>query len=134
MISGTYAGATLGELRAAGSGRRAVGLARQDVLFPHRGTAQLTAEALVLEGWRAIGAAQIAEARQEFLREYGHWQAGGARGGFPSFGLLGRVGAPVVLGLAGGETLVLLFDFQAVTGATKNARWLDEIRHLAHPS
>ncbi len=126
-----YAGSTRRELRGTALARRVAGLVDQRVVMAHRGEVRLSDDELSLEGWRTVHPAEVASVQQAYLPEYGRLQAGGSRGGFPSFGFFHRYGAPLVVELTDGDSLVLLIDFSFVSGTTDNAAWLSAVEKFA---
>lgn len=124
----TYAGATDGELAEAGVLSRLRALADQSSLFPHHGEIELTETTLTLSGWMDLHRGDVRAVRQEYTTEYSRFTAGGARGGFPSLGVVRRRGAPLVLDLRDGRTIVLLVGYSALSGTTQNAQWYEPLR------
>ena len=127
----TYHGSTVDELRQVRGGRRAKGLADQGSLFEHSGSIILTDDTLELGHWMTLQPVEIAAVQQEFIPEYNRLRAGGARGGFPSLGLLRRAGAPILITLASEVQLVLIIGFHLPLGTTHNSQWLPELRRFA---
>lgn len=120
----TYHAATVAELHRTPSLRRWVGAVDQRRLFPHRGRVELTSDVLSLGSWRRLTPDDVLAVAMEYLPEYSRAAAGGVRGGFPSFGLFSKVGAPLVLDLRTGERIVLLVGYTWWSGTTKDADWL----------
>lgn len=127
----TYHGATTGELESASALDRMAAVVNQGSLFPHKGRITLSDDALILDGWKTLRPQQIRAVSHEFTDAYGRFTAGGARGGFPSFGVLKDKGAPLVLSLDDGEDLLLLVGFAPVSGTNKNAEWLPQLQQFA---
>lgn len=123
----TYDGASSAELADAGMVSKVRALADQSSLFPHHGDIELTSSALELGGWMTLYPVDIRSVRHEFTDEYSRFTAGGARGGFPSFGVFAKKGAPLVLDLANGEQILLLVGFEALPGTTRNSQWYPEL-------
>lgn len=124
----TYHAATVDELRKNSSLRRLVAIVNQKKLFPHRGQIDLSDDLLRLGSWRSLTPNDIAQVSMSFLPEYTRVAAGGARGGFPSFGALKRLGAPLVLDLRTGERIALLIGYTWWSGTTKDANWFPALR------
>lgn len=127
----TYHAATVDELRKNSSHRRLFAIVNQQMLFPHSGRIDLSDDHLRLGSWRTLTPNEIAHVSMSFLPEYGRVAAGGARGGFPSFGALKRLGAPLVLDLRTGERIALLIGYTWWSGTTKDAHWLPALRAFA---
>ena len=123
----TYHGATTTELRGNSRRRRLVGLVNQKLLFPHRGVVTLAGDRFDLGGWRTVHRDEVAAVDRGFIPEYGRIAAGGLRGGFPSFGFIESLGAPLVIRLRGGTNIVLLVGYTWWSGATGNRAWEREI-------
>lgn len=123
----TFNAATVGEMRKHSAGRRIAALVDQRLLFPHSGALTLTREALQLGDWRTIRPGDVIDVTKDYIPEYGRFAAGGARGGFPSFGGIKRFGAPFVLDLTSGERIVLLIGFTWWSGSSNDARWQDAL-------
>lgn len=126
-----YCAATVDELRKNSPARRVAAIVNQRLLFPHRGTLELTSSRLAFGSWRSLTPGEITQVSMGFLPEYGRIAAGGARGGFPSFGAFKRLGAPLVLDLRTGERVVLLIGYTWWSGATENANWLPALESFA---
>jgi hypothetical protein len=133
VLRDSFVAATPAELRAASIVRRVTAIVDQRRLFPHHGVIELRPDQLVLGSWRAIQPAEIVSVTNDFAPGYGRFAAGGARGGFPSFGVFKRTGAPLLLDLQSGDTIVLLVGFAPLSGVTKNPRWLTALQEFADP-
>lgn len=132
-LSGEFNAATLNELRSAPVARRGLALINQKILFPHRGRIELTQTHLALGSWKRLSADEIVQVTVDYVAEYTRFAAGGTRGGFPSFGNVKRLGAPLLLDLTSGERLVVLIDFTFWSGANKAADWEPALRQfIAH--
>ncbi len=129
-LSGTFNAATLNELRNASVARRGFALINQKVLFPHRGRIELTQDHLILGSWKRLSADEIVQVSVDYVAEYTRFAAGGTRGGFPSFGNVKRLGAPLLLDLTSGERLVVLIDFTLWSGVNKAADWEPALRQF----
>lgn len=127
----SYHGATVDGLREARISTRLLSLARQSSLFPHEGTIELRDTQLVLSNWLTLTPDDIVRVRHDFIPEYDRFAAGGARGGFPSLGFFKGSGAPLVLDLCSGQTIVLLVGFSTIPGTTKNAEWYAPLLEFA---
>jgi hypothetical protein len=130
----TFHAATAPELQAHGALRRASALVDQRRLFPHHGEIVLSGDRLRLGSWRTLAPSDVTDVSHRFPDGYGRFAAGGARGGFPSLGAIGRGGAPLVLDLATGERIVLLVGFRWLSGLTRDADWLPVLRDFASGS
>lgn len=126
-----YHAATVSELRATSFLRRLTAAADQRLLFPHSGQIELTKEAMDLGSWRSLTPEDLSSVSMDYIPEYSRFAAGGARGGFPSFGVHKRLGAPLVLDLRTGERIALLVGFKWWTGTTKDAGWFTALREFA---
>lgn len=133
LARGDYHAATVDELRKNSSLRRAIAIVDQRLLFPHRGRLELTPDRLTLDSWKSLTPDDVYNVSMGFLPEYGRIAAGGARGGFPSFGVLKRLGAPLVLDLKTGERVVLVIGYTWWSGSTKNTSWLPVLETFAKP-
>ncbi|UNX54232.1 hypothetical protein MF406_15065 [Georgenia sp. TF02-10] len=131
MMHDTFSATTVDELRRTTSLRRLAAIIDQRLLFPRSGDIELADGTLQLGTWRSFNPGDILSVSLEFLPEYGRVAAGGARGGFPSFGAFKRLGAPLVLDLRSGERILLLIGYIWLAGTTKNAAWLPELRAFA---
>lgn len=127
----TFHGSSLAELQALGSGQRVAALGSQAGFFAHRGDLLLTSTTLTLSDWMHLSPNDIDRVDQHFVPGYGRFQAAGTRGGFPSLGVLGKAGMPLVLTLTSGSPLVLLVGLSRVWGTTHNASWLGALRAFA---
>lgn len=131
MAQDTYFAATVDELRRYSSLRRTLAIVNQRLLFPHHGQIHLSDGLLQLTGWRTLKPSDITQVSMSFLPEYTRLAAGGARGGFPSFGILRRLGAPLAMDLRTGERIALLIGHTWLSGTTKNADWLPTLEDFA---
>lgn len=130
-----YQGATESELHDLSIGEKLIGLLDQRRLFPHHGTLTLETDRLILESWREIPRALIAGVDLEFTGAYTRFMAGGVRGQFPSAGVLGNAGKPVILRLQGERSpLYLLIEFHWVLGTTHDEEWWDRLNRWLTPS
>lgn len=116
--SGNYVAALRTELTDAGSGRRALALLNQRVLFPHRGTANLFQDELELDGWDERGSiavirGSVSRIARQFDDRYGAFIGGGSS----------RWGAPVIIELQDGTALYLLFNHRTFLEKTDNPEW-----------
>lgn len=127
-MSDSYLGATESELRDMPLSRRLSGYSNQRVLFPHAGQLRLEPRVLVLGGWRAIPRAAITDVQLTFTDAYRRGQAAGVRGNGASFGFLGNLGKPLVLGLRDDEPIYLLIGFRWFTGVNQARRWAPLLR------
>ncbi len=130
-----YEGATEGELHDLSWEEKLVGMVDQRRLFPHQGTLRLEPDRIVLDGWLDIPRATIDAVDLAFTDVYSRFMAGGARGKFPSLGMLGDAGKPVIVRRTdGGEpVLYLLIGFNWVTGVARDHEWHDRLtRWLTH--
>lgn len=128
VLHDTYHAATVDELRRNSSLRRLFAIVNQQMLFPHSGPIDLSDDCLRLGSWRTLAPNEIVHVSMSFLPEYGRVAAGGARGGFPSFGALKRLGAPLILDLRTGERIALLIGYTWWSGTTRDAHWLPALR------
>lgn len=126
----SFHAATVSELRSNSPARRLGGLINQRWLFPHHGSIDLAKDSLRLGSWRTLSPRDIAHVSMDFLAEYNRTAAGGARGGFPSFGTFKKLGAPLVLDLRTGERIALLIGYTWWSGATKNKDWLPVLQRF----
>lgn len=126
--SARYLGATESELRGASALRRFFGLGVQRLRFPHRGELRLERDRLVLGGWLELRRDQVERVSLEFTDAWTRFQAGGVRGGFPSLGLLGSLGKPLVLARRDAEPLYLLVDYGLISGISRNRQWFPRLR------
>lgn len=127
-LRGRFCAATVDELRNASAARRWTALVDQRRLFPHRGSIELTADHLDLGTWRRLYPADIRGVSVDYVPEFSRFAAGGTRGGFPSFGNIRKLGAPLILDLASAERLVILIDYTLWSGTNKAASWEPAIR------
>lgn len=125
-----FRAATTDELAAAGPIRRVTGLVDQRLRFPHRGQLRLSAGALELGDWRRFAPAEITRVERRYVPSYGRFAAGGVRGGFPSLAAARADGAPLVLDLRTGESIVLLVGFRPVSGLDHNRAALNALRRF----
>ncbi|WP_420364266.1 hypothetical protein AAEP80_09815 [Curtobacterium sp. L3-7] len=125
-----FSAATTDELAAAGPIRRVTGLVDQRLRFPHRGQLRLSARALELGDWRRLVPAEIERVERRYVPSYGRFAAGGVRGGFPSLAAARADGAPLVLDLRAGESIVLLVGFRSVSGLDHNRAALTALRRF----
>ncbi len=133
-LSDTYHAATVDELRKSTKPRRVAAVVDQRVLFPHRGRIELAGDVLTLGSWRTLSSADVLNVSMEFLPQYSRVTAAGARGGFPSFGAVKRLGAPLVLDLRSGERIAVLVGYTWWSGTTKDATWLPALQAYAAQS
>lgn len=131
LLCDRFHAATVHELRKTTSVRRKAAIADQRLLFPHRGQIELFDDCLKLGAWRTFAPGDVFNVSMDFLPEYSRVIAAGDRGGFPSFGVLKRLGAPLVLDLRTGERIALLIGYTWWSGTTKDARWLPELKAFA---
>jgi hypothetical protein len=131
VLRDSYHAATIDELRKNHAIRRTAAFVDQRVLFPHRGQIELSGESLTLVSWRTLAPGDVFNVSMDFLPEYSRVAAGGSRGGFPSFGVLKRLGAPLVLDLTTGERIALLIGYTWWSGTTKDTAWLPELEAFA---
>lgn len=127
-----YHGSTTAELRRVGGLQRLRSLANQATLFAHSGRIELRDGILELGDWMTLTPGDMASVTQEFVPEYGRFTAGGARGGFPSVGALGRIGMPIVIDLVSGERLVLIIGSRPLSGRTLSSEWYPALRDFAN--
>ena len=127
----TLHGSSLAELQGLGSGQRVAALGSQGGFFAHRGDILLTSTTLTLGDWMHLSPNDIDQVDQRFIPEYRRFRAAGTRGGFPSLGVLGKAGMPLVLTVRSGSQLVLLVGLSRVWGTTHNASWLGALRAFA---
>lgn len=127
-LRGRFCAATVEELRDTSAVRRWTALVDQRLLFPHRGSIELTADRLELGTWRCLYPADIRGVSVNYVAEFSRFAAGGTRGGFPSLGNIRNLGAPLILDLASGERLVVLIDYALWSGTNKAASWEPVIR------
>lgn len=125
-----FSAATTDELAAAGPIRRVTGLVDQRLRFPHRGQLRLSARTLELGDWRRLVPAEIEQVERRYMPSYGRFAAGGVRGGFPSLAAARADGAPLVLDLRAGESIVLLVGFRPVSGLDHNRAALTALRRF----
>lgn len=130
VLSDSFHAATVDELRRTSPLRRVAAVVDQRLLFPHRGRIEVSADALQLGSWRMLRPDDCLSLSMEFIPEYNRFAAGGARGGFPSFGAMRRLGAPLVLDLRTGERILLLIGFTWWSGSTKDADWLSALNEF----
>lgn len=123
VLRDSYLGATTAELQRNSVRRRLVGLVNQKLLFPHRGAVALADDRIELCGWRTVRRGDVVAVERGFIPEYGRVAAGGLRGGFPSFGFIESIGAPLVIRLRSGSSIVLLVGYTWWSGASKNRSW-----------
>jgi hypothetical protein len=123
-----YWGATEDELLRAPGGLRLLALSDQRRLFPHDGHVELLPDAIVLRGWRVIERPQVTGVALTFTSAYSRWMAGGVRAGnAASLGILGGLGKPLVISVAGRSPVYLLLDFNWFWGTNRNRRWYPTI-------
>lgn len=127
----TFHAATVDELRKSNSMRRLAAIVDQRLLFPHRGPIVLSDKTLQLGSWKSLAPNDVLNVSMDFLPAYGRLAAGGARGGFPSFGALKGLGAPLLLDLRTGERIALLIGYTWWSGTTKDAHWLPALKKFA---
>lgn len=123
----TYEGATESELHDLSMGKKLIGLVDQRRLFPHHGTLHLERDRLLLDPWLEIPRTAIDAVELEFTAVYNRFMAGGVRGKFPSLGMLGDAGKPVIVRRVGGEPIYLLIGFSWATGTTHDREWHDRL-------
>lgn len=131
LLRAGYRAATTAELRGARLSKRLIAIIDQRILFPHVGKVELARSALTFGGWRTLQPTDVASVSHRFVPEYSRLAAGGARGGFPSLGVVKGAGAPLVLDLRTGERIVLLVDYKVVSGIATNRSWLSAITEFA---
>ncbi len=130
----TYQGATESELHHLSSGEKLSGLLDQRRLFPHHGTLTLETDRLILGSWREIPRALIAGVDLEFTEAYTRFMAGGVRGQFPSAGVLGNAGKPLIIRLQGERSpLYVLIEFHWVMGTTRDEDWWGRLNRWLTP-
>lgn len=134
LLEDTFCAATTAELAAAGPTRRSIALVDQRLRFPHRGRLRLRQSALEFGDWRRFAPADITSARRGYVSSYGRFAAGGVRGSFPSLAAVRDAGAPVVLDLRTGESIVLLVGFRPVSGLNHNRAALTALRRFTASS
>ncbi len=122
-----YLGATGEELDSARTSKRLVAMLDQRRLFPHRGSLSLEPDAIVLGGWRDIARSQVTGVELRFTTSYSRWSAAGNRGGWPSVGWVGNLGAPLVIGLQDEPPLYMLIGFTWWSGINENRSWLQRL-------
>lgn len=127
-MSTTYHGATETELGDAEATRRVLSFIDQRRLFPHHGPFRLEQDAVVLEGWLEVPRSAVTRIDLTFTERYTRVMAGGARGGFPSLGLLGDRGKPLLVTRIDDEPLYLLLGYRWLPGTTENAAWLPRVQ------
>ncbi len=127
----TYVGSTAQEMSRVTMRRRLGGVINQTSLFDHQGDISLAERTLTLGAWLTLTPQDVDSVRQDFTSDYGRFSAGGARGGFPSFGVFKKSGAPLVLQLRGSEQLLLLVGFAWLSGKTENHEWLSALQDFA---
>lgn len=130
VLRGRFCAATIDELRDTSAMRRWAALVDQRLLFPHRGSIELTADHLDLGAWRCLHPADIRAVSVNYVAEFSRFAAGGTRGGFPSLGNIRKLGAPLILDLASDERLVVLIDYTLWSGTNKAASWEPAIREF----
>jgi hypothetical protein len=118
-----YLGATEDELRRASTAKRVLAFADQRSLFPHHGLLELQPETLLLGDWKSVARAQVADVQLTFTDAYSRWVAGGARGNYPSFGILGSLGKPLIIRVVDDDPLYLLLAFRWLSGINQNRKW-----------
>lgn len=130
----TFCAVTKHELASAGPVRRLAALADQRLRFPHRGELRVRPGSLELGTWRRLAPTDITRVTRGYVPGYGRMAAGGVRGGFPSLGAIRDAGAPLLLDLRDGESIVLLVGFRPVSGLTRNRAALAALRRFAASS
>jgi hypothetical protein len=118
-----YLGATEDELRRASNAKRALALADQRSLFPHHGLLELLPDTIVLGDWRSVPRSEVADVQFTFTDAYSRWVAAGARGNYPSFGVFGSLGKPLIVGILDDEPVYLLLEFRWLSGINQNRTW-----------
>lgn len=126
----TFHAATADELRKTTALRRLWAIVDQRVLFAHRGEIELSEGLLRLGSWKSLTPDDVLDVSMGYLPEYGRFAAGGARGGFPSFGVFKRLGAPLILDLRTGERIFVLIGFTWWSGTTKDTDWLPALKNF----
>lgn len=134
LFRDTFCAATNHELASAGPVRRLAALADQRLRFPHRGELRVRPDSLELGTWRRLAPTDITRVTRGYVPGYGRLAAGGVRGGFPSFGAIRDAGAPLLLDLPNGESIVLLIGFRPLYGLTRNHAALAALRRFAGSS
>lgn len=131
VLRDTFWAATGQELASAGSVRRLAALADQRLRFPHRGELRLSRDTLELGEWRRLVPSDVRRVTRTYVAAYGRLAAAGVRGGFPSLGLIRDSGAPLLLDLHDGGSIVLLVGFRPVSGLTRNRAALTALRRFS---
>jgi hypothetical protein len=113
-----YYGATAADLEAMGLADKAKAAINQRAIFPHRGTATLYADRLVLGSWDDNGDVtlyprEVSAITNEFTDLYGRFLGGGLK----------KAGAPVILRRTSGEEAYLLLNHRWFSERTDNQRW-----------
>lgn len=122
----TYHGSTREELGQLPIRNRMVGLAAQSRLFAHHGEVRLASESLIFDDWMTISPGDVRSIDLGFTENYTRQMAGGARGGFPSFGFFERFGAPIAMRLPD-VTIVVIFDLTRWSGKTADREWFTRL-------
>jgi hypothetical protein len=124
-----YVGATEGELREMSSGRKAAGLNWQRSWFTHRGTLRLEPDQLALDGWLDVRRDTITDVELGFTDAYTRFMAGGIRANWPSLGIFGSLGKPLVVRRTEGrEPLYLLLNYRPFLGVNSNGAWFRRLQ------
>jgi hypothetical protein len=114
-----YIGTTTSFLRSTSKVDYAKAMINQKVLFPHRGTAILHGDRLVLTDWGGEGSdvsiypGQIDRISNEFTQHYDRFIGGGVR----------KFGAPIIVHQTDGEQVYLLLNYRWFWERTDNVRW-----------
>jgi hypothetical protein len=113
-----YYGATAADLEAMGLADKAKAAINQRAIFPHRGTAMLYTDRLVLGSWDGNGDVtlyprEVSAITNEFTELYGRFLGGGLK----------KAGAPVILRRTSGEEAYLLLNHRWFSERTDNQRW-----------
>ena len=121
LAQAPYLGTTESELAGYSTGRRILAALDQRALFPHRGTATLHPDRLVLSGWDGgditLHPAQITDIANTFTAVYGRFLGGGVK----------KWGAPLVVTPDRGPALYLLLDHRWFSERTDNAAWAERL-------
>jgi len=113
-----YIGTTSGYLKSTTRVDYAKAMINQKVLFPHRGTAILHSDRLVLMDWTVnsdvtLYPSQIDSISNEFTQHYDRIIGGGVK----------KFGAPIILRQTNGEEVYLLLNYRWFWERTDNERW-----------
>jgi hypothetical protein len=122
-----YWGATELELDGVSRGGRLLAMSDQRRMFPHEGIFELTSNAIILGGWRAVERGRVAGVDLTFTPAYSRRLAGGVRGNAASLGIFGDLGKPLVIGVVGESPVYLLLGFRWFWGTNRNRAWYPTI-------